>query len=315
MENNKELLELKHFYITSIINDIYLYIICDKIFKNKYVEDIINDFTTDLRHPTRLDIFDSVSNRDIFKILHTIEFKDMKIRISKSFILSDSDEYGYLENIIKNLNSIFSKYTKDYEYGKITDTNVKIEHLINNDYTIHFSFIFDPKYDFNLNNNSVVDILLEIGEKENNIVYITDLLYNFKDISEYIDNNNLEKYLSKSNKLKFKKYKKSKDNINRYEMEENNDMFVFLCRDDFKENDNGTFEKDIRIERMVKVDPYNLDDHKTISMMKIRETIQGDVKLYTIWIDKDLYDFNKIDINDEEYKYLRKSIMNTMEKI
>lgn len=166
MENNKELLELKHFYITSIINDIYLYIICDKIFKNKYVEDIINDFTIDLRHPTSLDIFDSVSNRDIFKILHTIEFKDMKIRISKNFILSDSDEYEYLENIIKNLNSIFSKYTKDYEYGKITDTNVKIEHLINNDYIIHFSFIFDSKYDFNLNNNSVVDIVRNRRERK-----------------------------------------------------------------------------------------------------------------------------------------------------
>ena len=90
----------------------------------------------------------------------------MKIRISKNFILSDSDEYEYLENIIKNLNSIFSKYTKDYEYGKITDTNVKIEHLINNDYIIHFSFIFDSKYDFNLNNNSVVDIVRNRRERK-----------------------------------------------------------------------------------------------------------------------------------------------------
>lgn len=47
----------------------------------------------------------------------------------------------------------------------------------------------------------------------------------------------------------------------------------------------------------------------------MRERMQGDVKLHAIWIDKDLYDFNKIDINDDEYKYLRKSIMNTMEKI
>lgn len=320
MENNRELLELKYFYITSIINDIYLYIICDKIFKNKYVEDIINDFTLDVKLPNYIMINNERSDlhKLIPKITNTIDinnYKNTKIEISKTFLLSDSDEEEYLNDIIPNINNIFKKYSKDYEYGKITDTNVKIEHLINKNYSIRFSFSFDYNYEFNLDNNSVIDILLEIGEKEKSIGFVSDLLYNFKDISEYIDENNLEKYLTKSNKLKFQKYKKSKEDIDRYEMEESHDMYVFLCKDDFKENKNGSFTKDIRIERMVKIDPYNLEDTKMVSMMKMRERMQGDVKLHAIWIDKDLYDFNKININDDEYKYLRKSIMNTMEKI
>ncbi len=274
---NKNLLELQTLYINSIINDIYLYIICDKILKNKYVEDIINNFAEDIKHPTTIKFYNIdnhiLFNKKILNILDNNNYKNIEITIVKSFKLNYSDYNEDLEDILPNLNYIFKKYSNNYKYGKINDINIKINNLADNHYAIYFSFIFDYNYEFDLNNNSVIDILLEIGEKEKSSGYVADLLYNFIDISKYIEENNLEKYLGKSNNLKYKKYKKSKDNINRYEMEENNDMFVFLCRDDFKENDNGSFTKDIQIERMVKIDPYNLDDNKTISMMKIRETM------------------------------------------
>jgi hypothetical protein len=99
-------------------------------------------------------------------------------------------------------------------------------------------------------------------------------------------------------------------------MEKDSQMYVFALRPIYNEEKDGRFSKDVDIERMVPIDPYNTEDLSILSMMKLRASTQGDLKVYCIWIPKDAYtekDLNNI--NDEEFTYLRKLIDQKKESI
>lgn len=56
-----------------------------------------------------------------------------------------------------------------------------------------------------------------------------------------------------------------------------NDTFVFIGRPKFEEvpPGSGNYKKTLEIEKLIKVDPYNVDDHKMIYALKLRAGAQG----------------------------------------
>ncbi len=57
-----------------------------------------------------------------------------------------------------------------------------------------------------------------------------------------------------------------------------NDTFVFIGRPKFEEvpPGSGNYKKTLEIEKLIKVDPYNVDDHKMIHALKLRARAQGE---------------------------------------
>lgn len=145
----------------------------------------------------------------------------------------------------------------------------------------------------------------------------------FMDMAEFIDSKELYDYIKTNSmeimldnltpqaNLNYTKRDKEINDPERFRMEEENDMFAFVASPTFKENgDTGNYKKDIYIERMVKIDPYNVDDGNIVSMMKLISVTQGnDHKLYCIWLPKDAFSEEDLDnINDDSMTFLRESI-------
>lgn len=64
------------------------------------------------------------------------------------------------------------------------------------------------------------------------------------------------------------------------------DFYLFIAKDDFKKQDDGSYKKGLDIERMIKITP----DEKSINMMvglQKRSLFQIDSKLYNIWLPKE----------------------------
>jgi hypothetical protein len=69
--------------------------------------------------------------------------------------------------------------------------------------------------------------------------------------------------------------------------DKNNDQYVFIGRPKFAEEPDGKFRKTLEIEKLVKVDRFDINAHQTISTMKIRARFQGsDGDVYTITLPK-----------------------------
>lgn len=134
----------------------------------------------------------------------------------------------------------------------------------------------------------------------------------FKKLSKEVD----YKVLDEGRKLLYKKINRTKEQI-KYDNEV--DVFAFLGKSDFKELPNGHYEKVLYVERFIKIDPYNINDHMKMSMMKRRGHIQGDLQLYRIAIQKGLFDEDELndlkDENNEETSVIMKSIEQKMERI
>ena len=66
-----------------------------------------------------------------------------------------------------------------------------------------------------------------------------------------------------------------------------NDFYLFLARDEFKETKDGLYQKTIEIENMVRMSG---DENSLGSMqgLQMRAMFQHDCKLYHIWLPKDL---------------------------
>ena len=67
------------------------------------------------------------------------------------------------------------------------------------------------------------------------------------------------------------------------------DFFIFLASDDFQESEGGLYKKTIDIENMVKI----TQDENSLAAMKgleMRSMFQQNVKLYHIWLPKEISD-------------------------
>mgnify|MGYP001767121651 CR=1 FL=1 len=90
----------------------------------------------------------------------------------------------------------------------------------------------------------------------------------------------------------FEKFEEENDNddlfddlISENPLHDTHDFYMFLGRDKFVENEDGTYKKTLEIENMVKI---TKETYKYVGMMDIRTRFQTDTKLYHIWLPKEL---------------------------
>lgn len=79
------------------------------------------------------------------------------------------------------------------------------------------------------------------------------------------------------------------DLINENPLHKDNDFYMFIGRNEFKEDIDGRFRKTLEIERMIKITP----DEKSINSMiglQTRSKFSSDSKLYNIWLPKYIED-------------------------
>lgn len=117
----------------------------------------------------------------------------------------------------------------------------------------------------------------------------------------------------KSNKMIFsnaKELSKLRSSINMHlqktpetiERDKNNDCYIFIARDGFKEMENGDYKKFLDIENMFKVDIYNEDTYRTINQMRLRTRFNNDSSLYMLWLPKDFFHNQKERIKPNDYQ-------------
>lgn len=176
---------------------------------------------------------------------------------------------------------------------------------------------------FELNNFEFVDIF----EKDNVIDFLEEHpehingMYDHGDKDEIFDficdNKLAKKSLSGQKLLDFLKKEKDIKDPKRREMEEENKMYVFISRPKFVIKENGDYKRDIDIENMVPIDPYNSNDLLSLNMMHIRARNQGEQsEVYCIWLPIDAYSEDDLsNINEPEFEYLRKLIDEKKERI
>ncbi|MCK9417523.1 hypothetical protein M0Q97_12855 [Candidatus Dojkabacteria bacterium] len=76
------------------------------------------------------------------------------------------------------------------------------------------------------------------------------------------------------------------DLLNENPLHTDNDFYIFIGKDDFKENKDGSYRKTLEIERMIKIEA----DQSSIGAMKglaLRCKFQIDSTLYHIWLPKE----------------------------
>jgi len=89
-------------------------------------------------------------------------------------------------------------------------------------------------------------------------------------------------------------------------MSKSHDLFIFIYKEGFKENDSGSYNKTLEIERMIKV---TVDNYKSMNMINIRAQINlGSVG--TIWWPKDAIEM----IDDKSSDDMELWLIDTIEK-
>lgn len=172
--------------------------------------------------------------------------------------------------------------------------------------------------------------IINVLERENKDIFKTLIKYNkvlVNNLGGILTEKELYKLISSNpetfdilnpqNKLIKAKYDKDKKDPDRRKMEKNSDMYVFVARPKFTEVGNGNYQKDLEIENMVKIDPYNADDLQILSFMKLRARVQSNnSEVYCVWIEKDaITEEELMDINSEDSYFIRNAIDIRKEKI
>jgi hypothetical protein len=246
------------------------------------------------------------------EIWSRLKYKDYKPGL-RSTIHMYYDEDLFRDRYVKYYNKMI------YEFNKIPGTSVSCQMRrfpnVNQRYYIVFNILlrfdnFEFKDPFSKEN--VIDFIT------NNPQHLNDL-YKWGDPDDMfefiIDNPELKDKLKRQNLLDFTKKFKSLNDPKRRNMEEESQMYVFIARKIFKETDNN-YIKDIEIENLVPIDPYDSSYSNIIQMMKLRTRMQGgDSKVYCIWLPKEFDEYNLDNINDESMEKLRKAIDNKKEEI
>lgn len=94
----------------------------------------------------------------------------------------------------------------------------------------------------------------------------------------------LSKQLQIALKLAIQKVSRTRAEV---KQDKNNDQFVFIGRPKFVEEPDGKFRKTLEIEKLVKVDRFDVNAHQTITTMKLRARFQdGGGDVYTITLPK-----------------------------
>jgi len=70
------------------------------------------------------------------------------------------------------------------------------------------------------------------------------------------------------------------------------DLFVFIAKPEFVENPDGSYRKKLGIENFLKMNIYDPTDLQSISMMRMRASLQM-ADVYMIWIPKDTFEEEK----------------------
>jgi hypothetical protein len=270
--------------------------------------------------------------------------------LSDDFNYVKLDGYGYNSQVIYDEMKAGKPYYRFFIYLILVDEDDKknlnryqsffksnIQRLIGNNFSVYATLslsgikqcfldikIIDNKFNYSLvdddysegdpfTTNNLIKIIKNDPRQINKVArfFKKETLFELLDKNpEYL--NWLETQLS----LEYQKQNKLKVDPKRSQMEEDNQMYVFAMRDKFKEDENGLFRKDIEIERMVPIDPYDENHAYIIKMLKLRANSQGDLKTYCIWLPKDAYTEDELDdINSDEYEYLRNAINSKKERI
>jgi hypothetical protein len=172
--------------------------------------------------------------------------------------------------------------------------------------------------------------IINVLETENKNIFKTLIKYNtalVNSLGGILNDKELYKLISSNpetfdilnpqNKLIKAKYDKDKTNPDRRKMERGSDMYVFVARPKFTEVGNGNYKKDLEIENMVKINPYNADDLKILNFVKLRARVQSNnSEVYCVWIQKGAISEEELqDINSEDSYFIRNAIDIRKEKI
>lgn len=172
--------------------------------------------------------------------------------------------------------------------------------------------------------------IINVLETENKDIFKTLIKYNktlVNNLGGILNDKELYKLISSNpetfeilnpqNKLIKAKYDKDKKDPDRRKMEKGSDMYVFVAIPKFTEVGNGNYKKDLEIENMVKIDPYNADDLKILNLMKLRARVQSnDSEVYCVWIQKGVITEEELmNINSEDSYFIRNAIDIRKEKI
>lgn len=312
----------------------------DNINKKDAVIELLNQFIQIVNEEFESDV--SISDDDVwFSIIEPFDNKDNKDISSSnpgsffgqaypgkenSIRIWEKLKYGYKPGYIARMklpideelkNKRWSSYYQKVLNGLNKIPNTKIYVYIGdqvNDHIPLYVYIRYEDFEFKdpFDKENVIEFLQNHPEHIN-------ALYKFVDKDEIfnflLDNPKVLKNLTGQNLLDFTKKQKSINNPSRRQMEEENQMYVFIARPSFKEKPDGGYEKDIDIENLVPIDPYNSKDIQVLSMMKLRARMQSnDSNVYCIWLPKD-FEEDLSNINDDEMTYLRSSIDQKKERI
>lgn len=97
--------------------------------------------------------------------------------------------------------------------------------------------------------------------------------------------------------------------LNENPLNADNDFYLFIGKNEFKETENGLYKKSLNIERMVRITP----DEESIAAMRgmsMRARFQNDSKLYHIWITKDIRD----EVEDKDSDDMDEIIVDLIDK-
>lgn len=267
-----------------------------------------------------IDALSGYSSERVFDLYNKLLSDD--IRLSFCFNSDLEFEKDYIDEIvsddkIEEYENRYSKYFKNLFQKKVennefeTHCEIGIRKNTNIVY-IHLTFI--------MNEPIMFDIFKDPIKAITKYPTLVNYLYNYVNDDDFYELVNkhpedLKDTLKDNALLKYTKHSKQYDDPDRYEMEESSDCYLLLCKDKFTENEDGTFTKDLDIESILKIDPYDKEEYgSTLMGMKMRARFQEGLSLNIIWLPKE-YDIDDDDINSDDNRELRKSIRQTMEVI
>ena len=235
-----------------------------------------------------------------------------------------SKDYQKRQDIIRNiLNS--HGYGKKTDYDYLIQIQAKPEaikqFILNNLHLISHQEIF----------NRVIDSI--DAQLVSTLVKKYPKMLNYDHIINYLDDN-----LDDKEKMAFAKtllheylnldsttFKKIQDwamSDKEKDIYKNNSYYAFLARKKHKQVPNMTdefgnplYRQTYSIERLIKIDPQNINHQQKLDMMKMREQCQGDVQLYVVTTTKDLLDKWEGLGDDDIPDVILKSIMQKAKKI
>lgn len=313
MEYNQYITDMFYKTITSIkethnIKEFFPNSLSTWLFNKKEYTQIVNFKSLGGSNVNIQDLYHQLINDDIklsFCMNSDIEFdKDYMAEIVNN---GETDEYE--KRYEKYFKKIFQKQIKDDDFEIYTEVGFRTNSNI-----IYFHIVFI------LNKPIIFDIFKEPIKAITKYPTLVNYMYNYVSDEDFYDlvnkyPNEIKDILKDNALLKYTKHSKKHDDPDRFDMEENNYCYLLLCKDKFTENEDGTYIKDLEIESILKIDPYDKEEYgHTLMGMKMRARFQEGLSLNILWLPKG-YDIDYDEINSDVNLKLRNSIRETMEEI